>query len=89
MGPGLKFLTQVGSVNILLLGSAIFGLGLGLENFPKKYQIFSLSGQKKSLRVVSKSTDVKGDCQPLIYCRSKVCSGRVKAHLYYDHITIR
>jgi len=24
------------------VGSAIFGLGMGLENFPKKYQIFQI-----------------------------------------------
>jgi len=32
MGLGQKFLTRV--------GSAIYGLGLNLENFPKKHQIF-------------------------------------------------
>jgi len=45
MGPGQKFSGRV--------GSAIYGLSLGLENFPKKCQ-------KKSLRVGSKSTQVKG-----------------------------
>jgi len=35
MGLGQKILTRV--------GSAIFGLGLGLENFPPKSQIFQFS----------------------------------------------
>jgi len=36
MGPGQKFLTRVGSGQILVarVGSAIFGLGMDLENFP-------------------------------------------------------
>jgi len=41
MGPGQKFLT--------LVGSAIFGLGLDLENFPLKipnFSIFSLRIKK-------------------------------------------
>jgi len=40
MGPGENFLTQV--------GSAIFGLGLALENFHLKSQFFQFcpSGQK-------------------------------------------
>jgi len=43
-------------------GSAIFGMGLGLENFPYKSQIFQFFpfGSKKSLQVRSKSTRVKG-----------------------------
>jgi len=36
MGPGQKFLTQVGSIfcDSGWVGSAIYGLGLNLENFP-------------------------------------------------------
>jgi len=48
------FLTQV--------GSAIFGLGLGLKIFTQKSQIFpffTLSVEKKSLLIGSKSTRVK------------------------------
>jgi len=58
------------------IGSTISGLGLALENFTLKSQIFQLflfrSGQK-----------VPGSklAWPLIYCSSKLCSGRVRAHL--------
>jgi len=53
-----------GSIFLLLglgwVGSNIFGLGL--ENFPLKYQFFLFFpfGVKKSLQVGSKSTRVKG-----------------------------
>jgi len=42
MGSGLKTLTWVRSGQFFAarVGSAIFGLGLGLENFPQKSQIF-------------------------------------------------
>jgi len=66
MGPGQKFL--------ILVGSAIFGLGL--ENFRLKipnFSIFFLSGQKKSHWVRSKSKIG----WPLIFPGSKVCSVRV------------
>jgi len=54
--------------------------GLGLENFPLKFQTFQFfpSGQKKSPWVWSKSTQVKAG-RPLIYCGSKVCSGWVRS----------
>jgi len=43
MGLGQNFWLGLGRVNFLLglgrIGSAIFGLGLGLENFSKKLQI--------------------------------------------------
>jgi len=44
MGPGQKIWPGSGRV-----GSAIYGLGLGLENFPKKHQIFQFLpfGSKK------------------------------------------
>jgi len=49
MGPGQNFLTLVGSIFCGLgrVGSAIYGLGLNYENFPKKRQIF----QFLSLRI--------------------------------------
>jgi len=53
MGPGQNFLTWI--------GSAIYGLGLDLENFPLKSQ--KEPGSKAG--------------RPLIYCGSKVSSGRV------------
>jgi len=34
MSPGQKLLTQVGSIFVARVGSAIYGLGLNLENFP-------------------------------------------------------
>jgi len=42
-----------------------------------KFFNFCPLAQKKSLRVGSKAG------QPLIYCRSKISSGRVRAHLYF------
>jgi len=60
MCPGQNFLTQVGSGQIFIarIGSVIFGLGLALENFPLKSQIFNFLpfGSKKSHRVAFKST---------------------------------
>jgi len=52
MGP------RVGSIFVAQVGSAIFSLGLGLENFPKKSQIFKkkFNRVKKMLWVWSKST---------------------------------
>jgi len=61
------------------VGSAIFGLGMDLENFPQKcqiFQFFALRLKKMSLGQVEKYPG-----WPLIYCWSKVCSGRIRAHL--------
>jgi len=63
MGPDQKFLTRVGRVNFLWLGSDMVShLWFGFEfgKFPLKMLNFFSSGQKKSLRVGSKSTRVKG-----------------------------
>jgi len=68
MGPGL---TWVGSIfsSSGWVRSAIYSLGLDmdLENFSKNINFFP-SGQKVPRSKVG---------QPLIYCRSKVCLGRV------------
>jgi len=66
------------------VGSAIYGLGLNLEIFPKKCQIFQFFPfrSKKSVRVVSESTRVEGG--PAFYLlrvKSKLVLGRVRAHL--------
>jgi len=59
MGPGQNFLTRV--------GSPIHGLGLNLENFPL--------GQKKSLQLGSKGTQVKGESASyLLRVKSKLRS---------------
>jgi len=67
-GPGQKFFNQV------LSGQP----PLGLENFPLKSQIFP-SDQKNIIRLGKKIPRLmKG--RPLIYCGSKVYSGR----LFFD-----
>jgi len=88
MGPGQNFLTRVGSI---FCGSGQVGSGsnlwFGLEfgKFPLKMSNFSIffpSGQKKLLRVGSESTRVKaGSASYLLRVKSKLGSGRVRAHL--------
>jgi len=87
----LPYLTNDGSGSIFCGSGRVSHLWLGFEfgKFPLKtsnISIFCPSGQKKSLWVGSESTRVGGG-SPLIYCRSKVSSGRVesgrvRAHLY-------
>jgi len=67
MGLGRKFLTRV--------GSDIFGLVLDLENFSKKSQIF----QFFTLRVKKHPGQRRIG---LLWVKSMVGSGRVRAHLY-------
>jgi len=84
MGPGQKFLTRVGSgrVNFLWVGSGRVShlwFGFEFQKFPlkmSKFSIFFPLGQKKLLRVGRKVPGSKPG-QPLIYCGSKVSSGRV------------
>jgi len=86
MGPGQKILTRVGS-NFLALGLGRVShlwFGYGFGKFPLKMSNFSSfcpSGQKK---VIGLGQKVPGPepSQPLIYCGSMICSGRVRAHLY-------
>jgi len=83
---GQNFLTRVGSIffGSGWVGSAINGLGLNLENFPEKCQIF----QFFSLRVRSKAG------RPLIYCGSKVSSGPITKFIgkpsfsFFTHIMV-
>jgi len=66
-----------GQFLVAQVGSAVFGLGL--ENYPLKLQNFSIFfplGQKKSLRIGSKRTQVKGGLASYLL-GVKVCSGRV------------
>jgi len=61
------------------VGSAIYGLGLNLENFSQKCQIFNFFpfGSKKSLWVGSKSTWVEGwPASYLLRVKSKLGSGQ-------------
>jgi len=63
MGPGQKFLTRVGSIFSGSGWVSHLWFGLDFQKFPLKMLKFSivfLSGQKKSLRVGSESTRVKG-----------------------------
>jgi len=57
--------------------SAIYGCGFNLENFPYKRQYLLPFGSKKSLRVGSKSTQVKGGLASyLLRVKSKLGSGQ-------------
>jgi len=80
MGPGQKFLTQVGSGQVSYLWF-VFEFGkfhLKMSNF----SIFFPSHQKNLFRLGQKVSRLKAGW-PLIYCGSKVSSGRVRAHLYH------
>jgi len=82
MGPGQK--SFVARVRLVQVGSAIFGLGLVLENFAltsQIFQFFALWVKKISLGLGQKVPGSKPGWS-LIYCGSKVCVGR--AYLYYN-----
>jgi len=70
IGLGQNFLTRVGYVQIFdaRVGSAIFGLGWGLENFPSKSQIFQKISSGRGQKVPKSKPG-----RPLIYWSSKVC----------------
>jgi len=88
MGPGQKFLTLVGSGQFFVarVGSGqVSHLWFGFEfgKFPLKmsnFSIFCPSGQKNLFGSGQKVPGLEAG-RPLIYCRSKVISGRVRAHL--------
>jgi len=76
-GSGSKFFDLV-RVSFLWLGIGS-GLGLNLENFPKKcqiFQFFSYPVKKNLFRLGQKESRSKAG-QPLIYCGLKVSLGRV------------
>jgi len=83
--PSMGSLGPSGSWLVMGLGQKNFAKflprlesGLGLENFPLKIPNFFPFGSKKSYRVGQKVTGSKGG-RPFIYCRSKVCLGRVRS----------
>jgi len=82
MGLGQKFLTWVRSDQffIALVVSAIFGLGL--ENFSSNSQIFQFIALQKNIIGLGQKVPGSKTGWPLVYYGSKVCSGRVSAHLY-------
>jgi len=75
------------------VGWAIYGSGLNLENFPQtmsNFLFFFLSGQKKSLRVGSERTLVKGrSASYLLRVKSKLGSGQGPSLVKYIKFTIR
>jgi len=77
MGPGQKFLTQVGSIFCGLGRVSHLWFGFEFGKFPLKMSNFSFF----SLRVGRKVPGSKLG-RPLIYCGSKVSLGRVRDHLY-------
>jgi len=50
----------------------------------QNFSIFSLSGQKKSLRVGFKGTQVNGSASVLLRVKSMLGLGWVRTHLYVD-----
>jgi len=60
---------------------------LGVENFTLKSKIFNFFpwGPRNLIWPGQKISGSKTG-QPLIYCRSKVCLGQVRAHLYYHRL---
>jgi len=71
-------------------GSAISGLGLGLENFTLKCQnfhFFPLRIKKNLLGSGQKVAGSKADWPP-IYCRSKVSSAWVRAYLFLTRLPL-
>jgi len=88
MGPGQKFLTLVGSGQFFVarVGSSqpfmIWVLFWKISPKNVKFSIFFPSGQKKSLRVRLESTRVEGgSASYLLRVKSKLGSGRARAHL--------
>jgi len=86
MGPGQKVLTRV--MDQFFVAQVGLGwvshlwYGFGFEKFPLKipnFSIFFLSDQKNIFWSGQKVPWSKAG-QPLIYCKSKVCLGRVGAH---------
>jgi len=82
MGPGQKFLTWVGSVQVTHLW---FGFELG--KFPQKMSNFSIIFLSDKKNIFGLGQKVPGLRAGLTFCGSKVSSGWVRAHLYFMVIT--
>jgi len=76
MGPGQKILTRVGSIFCGTGRVSHLWFGFEFGKFPLKMSNFFLSGQKNLFGSGQKVPRSKVGW-PLIYCRSKVSSGRV------------
>jgi len=76
---------QVGSIfcGSSQVGSAIYGLGLNLENFPYKCQIFQFFSFRVKKNLFGSGQKVPGSKAgwTLIYCGSKVSLGQVGAKI--------
>jgi len=68
-----------------VIGSAIYGLGSGLENSKKQIFQFFLFRSKKNLFGSGQKVPWSKAGWPPIHCGSKESLGRVKAHLLLDH----
>jgi len=69
MGPCQNFLAH--------FGLAIFVLGMELENFPLKCQIFQFFALRVKKKLSGGKVPGSEPGRPLIYYGSKVCSGRI------------
>jgi len=88
MGPGQNFLTWIGLGQFFVArarSGRVSHPWLGFGKFLLKHQFFQFFtfGSKKSLWVRSERMQVKGGSSSyLLLVKSKLKSGRVKAHLY-------
>jgi len=76
MGPGQKFLTRVGSGQPFMVWVRISKI------FPKNVKFFNFFPFRSKKIASDRKVPRSKPGQPLIYCGSKVSSGRVRAHLY-------
>jgi len=82
LGKFLVARIELGQFLVARVESAIYGLGWIWKISPKNAKLFNFFPlYKKNLFGLGQKVPGLKAGWPLIYCRSKVCSGRVRAHL--------